>query len=181
MAEETEEEDYEERRGGRLPLTQPDRKTRSRAGKRRARACACAPRFYGSLALPPSSSSALFFTFHVGWMSESIEEEATAWAPRREEGRGRPGRRPSLLLPSRPLPPPVFLPTSFVSLCCRCCGFGGGDSASFPSIFFPFLRSPRISFTVALVSVSVIRSMRHGGLFVKAIEEEGEGGHPTYD
>ena len=80
-------------------------------------------------------------------MSESIEEEeATAWAPRRKEGRARTRRTDGLaaVLPSSFLPAPslrqVFLPTSFVSLCSRCCGFGGGDSASFPS-FFPFLPS----------------------------------------
>ena len=78
-------------------------------------------------------------------MSESIEEEeATAWAPRRKEGRGRTAWPPSFP-PSSFLPAPslrqVFLPTSFVSLCSRCCGFSGGDSASFSSSFFPFLPS----------------------------------------
>ena len=161
----------EERRSSSFnPASQTDRPDRGRA-----------PRVFMALwrFLPPSSSSALFFTFHVGWMSESIEEEATAWAPRRKEERARTAW--PVLPPSPPPPSAKFSsPLHLFRFAAAAAALAAVTRRLFPPSSSPsFLRSPRISFTVALVSVSVIRSMRHGGLFVKAIEEEGDRGRPS--
>ena len=100
----------------------------------------------------------------------------------RKEGRGRTAWPPSFPPPSFPPPPSAKFssPLHLFRFAAAAAALAAAVTRRlFPSFFFPFLRSPRISFTVALVSVSVIRSMRHGGLFVKAIEEEGDRGRPS--